>query len=433
MRSSRSISIAIFFLALLIRLAYVPLAPRIDPLLKGEGELRHDAMSYDAIGWSLATGQGYTHPAAYVNVDMRPPLYPFMLASIYKMFGHSLLAVRLVQAILGALTCLLLSLIGTRLASAPVGWLAGLGLAFHPLYLSFTAWIYIETLYIFLFVLALFLWVGLGRKPTWKGTLALGLVWGIAALARPIFVIAPILFLVWGLMFIRPKLKAIGLTLLLVVCICAVQAPWLAYQSASREQVELTASGIDRPVFVFLWQLNNSYADGGEQTDLSLLVSDLAAWEALSPSQQNQKALRSVLDWILTRPHEYLLNCGKRLVKFFSPFEFGTDPSRRGAKFPLPMSIQVPVLVAYGIYLAIALIGLIASLNCWREFLPLYLTFGYFLAFHGLIWASSTRYSMPAMSIVIIWAARGAIWLFDRLRSGRLGGRIHSKVSHTSR
>jgi len=428
MRSSRGVSIAIFCIALLVRLAYVPLAPQIDPLLKKEGELRHDAASYDAIGWNLATGQGYTHPDPYADINIYPPLYPFMLAGIYKLFGHSLLAVRLVQAILGALTCLLLSLIGIRLASTAVGWLAGLGLAFHPLYLGFTAWIYTETLYIFLFIGALFLWVELGRNPTWKGTLALGLAWGVAALARPVFVAAPVLFLIWGLAIFRPKLKVIGLTLLLVTCIYAGQTPWLIYRSVNREQVTLTSREVGSPLFVALWRLNNPYADGGESTDLALLVSDLDAWEELSPSQQNQEALKSMLGWILTHPHEYLLNCGKRLVKFFSPFEFGATPSRRGAKFPLPMFIQVPILVAYGIYLAIALIGLIASLNRWGEFLPLYLTFGYFLAFHVLIYSAFTRYSMPVMTIVVVWAACGTIWLFDRLT--RLRGRVQSAVRH---
>lgn len=425
-RSVQLVSAAVLLVALLIRLVYVPLGPRVDPLLRGEGELRHDARAYDDIGWNLAVGRGYTRSISYADMDIYPPLYPYMLAGVYNVCGHRLVAVRLVQAVLGALTCLLLSLIGTRLAGQVVGLVAGLGLAFHPLYLGFTGWLYTETLYIFLFVLALFLWVELARRPNWMRTVVLGFVWGLAALARPVFVVAPLLFFVWGLIRVGSKLKVAGLTILLVACIYAIQAPWLIYRSTDREQTSLTSSGVSSPLVVTIWQFNNRYADGGEQTELSMLVSDLQAWEALSPNEQNQEAFRLMLDWIVTRPHEYLLNSGKRLLKFFSPFEFGAMTNRRGAKFPLPMVVQIPVLAAYSMYLVVALVGLISSLRRWRAFLPLYLTFGYFFVFHVFIWSAFTRYSMPAMTIVIVWAACGVVWLFERFSLGGLRARLRS-------
>jgi hypothetical protein len=414
MRSTRLIAIGVFCLALLVRVLYVPIAPRIDPLLSSEGELRFDAKAYDDIGWNLATGHGYARSVTYADIDIYPPLYPYMLAGIYKVFGHSLVAVRLVQAVLGAFTCMLLSLIGARLAGRAVAWLAGLGLAVHPLYVGFTGWLYTETLYILLFVLGLFLWVELGRKPTWNRTALLGLVWGLTALARPVFVVAPVLFLAWAIIRVRPRLKAAGLTLLLVACIYAAQAPWLVYRSVARQEVTLTSREVGRPLFVTLWSLNNPYADGGESTAISLLVPDMETWEAMSPAQQNQEALRSMVSWIVTRPHEYLLNSAKRLVKFFSPFEFGATQSRRGASFPLPRSVMIPIVAAYSVYLAVGLIGLMASFKRWRDFLPLYLTFGYFFVFHVFIWSAFTRYSMPAMVIVIVWVAGGVEWLWER-------------------
>ena len=47
------------------------------------------------------------------------------LAGIYALCGHSLAAVRVIQAVMGALTCVLLVRLGRQMFSARVGWLAG--------------------------------------------------------------------------------------------------------------------------------------------------------------------------------------------------------------------------------------------------------------------------------------------------------------------
>lgn len=60
------------------------------------------------------------------------PLYPYVLALLYKIFGHDLLVVRLVQAAVGTATCALVAIIGYRVSNQKsVGTVAAFLLALY--------------------------------------------------------------------------------------------------------------------------------------------------------------------------------------------------------------------------------------------------------------------------------------------------------------
>src|SRR5262245_36571456 len=89
--------------ALALRLIYVLAYPQIDALCP-------DCEVYDRVGLHLAAGEGFvddsaeaaSHGAAgpVVNVG---PVYPGFLAAIYRTVGRRFAAVRVVQAVVGAL------------------------------------------------------------------------------------------------------------------------------------------------------------------------------------------------------------------------------------------------------------------------------------------------------------------------------------------
>ena len=59
------------------------------------------------------------------------PLYPYVLAVTYSIFGHDFLVVRLIQAALGVGTCGLVALVGRRLGGRVVGVLAAILIALY--------------------------------------------------------------------------------------------------------------------------------------------------------------------------------------------------------------------------------------------------------------------------------------------------------------
>lgn len=86
-----------------------------------------DEASYDAWGLELAAGDWMGE-----EVFFQEPLYPYFLGVLYRIVGHDLLVVRLLQAVLGVLTCWLVARLGRRLAGEWAGVIAGLLFACLP-------------------------------------------------------------------------------------------------------------------------------------------------------------------------------------------------------------------------------------------------------------------------------------------------------------
>lgn len=126
-----------------------------------------DAKAYDRIALNILNGHGFRENLSadlvYDPVIVRAgPGYELLLASLYFLFGHSYLAVWVLQAALHAATAYLLFVISTRLfgdAGRSAG-LVALGLfGFHPDLIEIAAMLMTETTYLFFVALILLLFI----------------------------------------------------------------------------------------------------------------------------------------------------------------------------------------------------------------------------------------------------------------------------------
>src|SRR5262245_24634163 len=106
----------LFFFAMIVRLIYlVEIRSTVFcATLVGDGFV------YDA--WARAIQTDWIGGETFYQA----PLYPYFLATVYSIFGHEPMAVRLVQIVLGAASCVLLALAGRSFFSRHVGLLAGI-------------------------------------------------------------------------------------------------------------------------------------------------------------------------------------------------------------------------------------------------------------------------------------------------------------------
>lgn len=95
-----------------------------SPLFKG---LVSDAHTFDEWARGIARGDWLGHEAFY-----QAPLYPYFLGSLYTVFGRDLVFVRIVQALLGALACVLVAHAAGRVFGRTALRCAGLMLALYP-------------------------------------------------------------------------------------------------------------------------------------------------------------------------------------------------------------------------------------------------------------------------------------------------------------
>jgi 4-amino-4-deoxy-L-arabinose transferase-like glycosyltransferase len=170
--------LAIFALALVTRLVFVAVVPKIIPWA--------DSRDYEALGRML-----FEH-GTYGRQTIRTPGYPTLIAAVYHLFGPDLTALRTVEAVLGALAAAGLGWIGATLFGRTAGILAGLLMALHPVIAFMPSTQYSENTSIVLMVATL----GAGfeairRGGGWRWIL-LGVLLGAGTLVRAnLFVFFP--------------------------------------------------------------------------------------------------------------------------------------------------------------------------------------------------------------------------------------------------
>lgn len=173
-------------LALLVRVAFVAdFAPQ--PLF--DANLARGTDMEFLIGWArriaggdlLGRGSG---PFWWA------PLYPYSLGGILAVLGRdNLMAAAIAQAVLGALTCSLVYLLGRRLLDEATGLVAGLLAAAYGPAIFYVGIFLSTTLEVFLAV-AILLAVTVARaRPTPRRWLGAGIVAGLGCLARPNFLL----------------------------------------------------------------------------------------------------------------------------------------------------------------------------------------------------------------------------------------------------
>ena len=151
-----------------------------------------DARAYDAIAQNIASGNGYReapmgNDASVIRVG---PIYEYFLAGIYKTFGHSYPAVWIIQAMLRVFSALFLYFTVLLIFKEDehkkqIALWASAFFAFYPDLIEISAMLMTETLYLFFVCLLIYLFFKYIDSPNKSLLVGLGIVSGLAVLARP--------------------------------------------------------------------------------------------------------------------------------------------------------------------------------------------------------------------------------------------------------
>ena len=142
------------------------------------------------IASALASGQGFSSPfpASSGPTAWLGPVYPLMVAGVFKIFGiytpASALAVMIINSLFSALTCLAIYLAGVELFGETVAVLAAWAWAVLPYSINWSFWIWETAVSTFLFTLLFWLTLRLARRPRPRTWAVYGLLWGLLALTN---------------------------------------------------------------------------------------------------------------------------------------------------------------------------------------------------------------------------------------------------------
>lgn len=143
------------------------------------------------IGRSLALGQGFSNPFNGITgpTAWEPPLYPLLIAAVFKIFGiytHASAFVLLaINSCFAALTCIPIFSIAKKSFGEDVAvWSAWVWALFPPIIFWSTRWVWETSISAFLLALIFFMGLSLEERDGTKPWLEFGLLWGIAALTN---------------------------------------------------------------------------------------------------------------------------------------------------------------------------------------------------------------------------------------------------------
>lgn len=177
----------IFALALAMRLAYVA-EIRTEPDFERP---LVDAGYHDYWAWGMASGSWELPDGVSVDPQLaqtpyfRPPLPAYWLAAIFTIFGHDHLMARILQAILGAASCVLLWAIGVRLFDQRTAAIAGFLAAVYWILPYFDSEYREVGLLVFLYAASVLALLRYREHPTALRAMLSGVLLGLAVLAKP--------------------------------------------------------------------------------------------------------------------------------------------------------------------------------------------------------------------------------------------------------
>ena len=140
--------------------------------------------------WATKILAGRTADIAF----FRAPLYPYLVALVYKMFGVSPWSVIVLQNLLGLLTSVVSYLFARRLFGPKVALWTALVVVVYPTLVFFEGETLITTLAVFLYTLTAYRMLLAVQESTAKNVIKAGLIFGLAAITRPTILPMAIIF-----------------------------------------------------------------------------------------------------------------------------------------------------------------------------------------------------------------------------------------------
>jgi 4-amino-4-deoxy-L-arabinose transferase-like glycosyltransferase len=191
--SRRAWLIAVFCFAFAVRalflFALLPHASRIVPGLNTSVGMSFDG--YELIARQLVQGHGYRLAAGAPPTAARAPLYPLLLAVLYRVFGTGVAPVLWTHALLGALACAFVFLAARRMFGLAAGVVAGLLFAVFPPHLWWSQYVLSETLLVTLIAATSYAVVRLVEEPSAGMAAGAGALFGLTALCNAMILFLP--------------------------------------------------------------------------------------------------------------------------------------------------------------------------------------------------------------------------------------------------
>lgn len=398
-------ALLLFFAALLVRLVYIAvLANR-----PGFAVPIVDEIDYDRLARRIANGFGFDPGPLF-----RAPLWPLLLGGAYKLIVPFFPVARLLNAILGALSVAVTYHVGVRLFDRRIAFAGALLCCLYGLLVHVNTTGLATSLVVLLGLLALLASLVARESRAWWWILVSGILWGLAALARPVAllpagIIALDLFLSGTRTAAGGRVKS---TLVFLLGLAAAIAPVTLRNVSEGDGVLISSNG-----GINLYLGNNEAATGftayhpelgiGWTPETAHRWAETQLGRSLQPSGVSRYYTRQALRFWALRPLRAALLMLRKTYLALSGAEISNNGDLDFFAGRNPM-LRILLLLGFGV---IGPFGLIGILLAWRigpaQRLAALIALSWLAAM--VLFFVSARYRLPAVPIIALFAVQGAV------------------------
>jgi len=350
-------------------------------IIEGEG------VNYARLAENLATGKGWTGTGGQPDL-FYPPLYPLLIAGTMRAVHNAELAGRLIAMCFGVLLIFPIFLISREMYSRRVAYVAALIVALHPLLIGVSTAVYSEFCYLFFLFMAIYYGILSARRLSLGKAVISGLLLGFAYLTRTEALLTAgfllLLVFLWG----RRNLRKAFATATCLLSACAlVAAPYVWFLKAQTGQFRLEGKSANNFAFGEMRLAGWGWEEAYRKVDDQLNPIGLSVRSELDVLHTTKPDLPTVLRLLKLAASENSRHIVHELLE-----------ERAAGGFVLVG------LVALGLFSSPwdrkrALQEGIAMAYLLSVFLPLLTVVDYF----------NTRYILPLLMVLIIWASKGVV------------------------
>lgn len=356
------------------------------------------------------------------EVFFRGPLYPYFLALLYAISGASIFFAKVIQAVGGAVTCVLIFHLGKSVFSVTTARIAAVIAVFYGPLIYYESELLLEWLAILLAVAMLLILVRSGGAVSRRAALIAGIFAGLSAITRPnILVVFPLIAL-WLVLANRSTtatrhriINAIAFTLGVVICVLPVT---IRNDVVADDLVLISSQG-----GVNFHLANNPEADGltmimpeinldlsvpwSQFVDTTTAYAESSLGRSLKASEVSGFWSDRAWNFIKQNPGSFLALTGKRLIYLFSGFENPdqSDLYRFGDNSPILAATVFNKVVKFpfGLVAPLALIGLVLA---WKERQRVSLLYLFLLGYIPtiILFLVTARHRLAVVVILLLFA-----------------------------
>jgi 4-amino-4-deoxy-L-arabinose transferase-like glycosyltransferase len=356
---------------------------------------------YISAARDLLAGKEFTGMPGYRSF-LPPGLAFFYMGGMWLFGTQNLVMLRVLQAILGALTVNMTYALARQWLDEKGAVASGILFLLLPVNIFMPDFLLTETLFTFLCTLG-FLIICTEPQKLWRWAVA-GLLWGMASLVRAVLLYYPLFLLLTSLIIWRKMLPWKGILLSLVLT-AAVVSPW-TIRNYSVHGVFMpveSKSGLDFYLYNHgtVRDLITNYSDEDEERQVYATASTEAG--------RNSAFIRAAVDWIVNHPHLYGFAMVRHLANWVGLERDVPQHMRYNYFGPQPtwfiMLISLIVVLPSAILMLLVVPGMLLPARNPKSEYPA-LMFILYMTLIAIVAYGFSRQRFPLMPFLMIFSVR---------------------------